>query len=60
MKIDYKRLSKEKLEEMIKEFDLRIMRTYTFKKEKDKKMRSKLRREIARIKTELHQRKLIK
>jgi len=60
MKVDYKRLSKEKLEEMIKEFDLRIMRTYTFKKEKDLKIRSKLRREIARIKTELHQRKLIK
>jgi len=53
MKPDYKRTSKKKLEEMIKELDLRIMRTYTFKKEKDLKIRSKLRREIARIKTEL-------
>lgn len=53
---DYKRTSKEKLEEMIKELDLRIMKTSTFKGE-DPKIRSKLRREIARIKTELRGRK---
>ena len=57
MKIDYKNLTTEKLEEMMKELHDLIMSSYTFIKPKAKpENRKKMNKEIARIKTEITRR----
>jgi len=57
MKTNYTQFTKEQLEEKIKELLFRIMQSYPIKQEEKKANRTKLRKEIARIKTELNKRK---
>lgn len=57
MKTNYTQFTKEQLEEKIKEFQMRIMWSYGIRQKEKKGNRTKLRKEIAKIKTELNKRK---
>ncbi len=59
MKQNYSKFTREELEEKVKELQLRIMRSHSGvgKAKEDPRNRKKLRKEIARIKTELNKRK---
>lgn len=56
---NYKEMSEDKLNDLIKNINLQIMKSHTFHKDSKVKaeMRTELRKEIARIKTELSARK---
>lgn len=59
MKTNYKKFTIEQLQEKIEEINMRVMQSYSLMGEskEDPRNRKKLRREIARIKTELNSRK---
>ena len=58
MKTDYTKFTDKELEEKIKELVIRLQRTYGFVKKGEKKeSRKNLKKEIARLKTELNKRK---
>ena len=57
MKPDYSRLSKSQIKEKIAELKERIMLSYTVAQKEKRENRKKLRKEIARLETELHSRK---
>lgn len=58
MKTNYTKYSKPQLKEKIKEFEMRIMKSYgSIEKKEKKENRKLLKKEIARIKTELNSRK---
>jgi len=59
MKTNYTQLTKEQLQEKLKEFQMRLMQSANkmVNPKENPSNRTKLRREIARIKTELNKRK---
>ncbi len=57
MKKDYTKYSNEDLNKLLKDFRMRVMKTYTFMKKEKTESRKRLRKEIARIETELTRRK---
>ena len=56
-KKDYTKHSNEDLNKLLKDFRMRVMKTYTFMKKEKVESRKRLRKEIARIETELSKRK---
>ncbi len=55
MKTDYTQLTKEQLQEKLKEFEMRVMRSYGIVGKKEiPENRPRLKKEVARIKTELN------
>lgn len=59
MKTNYKQFTIEQLQEKIEEINMRVIRSYSLvgESKEDPRNRKKLKREIARIKTELNSRK---
>jgi len=59
MKTNYTQLTKEQLQEKLKELEMRLMQSANkmVNPKEDPKNRTRLRREIARVKTELNKRK---
>ena len=56
MKPDYSRLSKSQIKEKIAELTERIMLSYTVAQKEKRENRKRLRKEIARLETELQER----
>ena len=56
MKPDYSRLSKSQIKEKIAELTKRIMLSYTVAQKEKRENRKRLRKEIARLETELQER----
>lgn len=57
MKTNYTKFTNEQLKEKTKELLFRIMQSYSIRQKEKKENRAKLRKEIARIKTEVNKRR---